>query len=96
VNEKKFKYVLDGSRSIHHRTNFQEHLINVFGFAKEYAAFHISYSTSFGILVKLVYPFRKLFWRLAEKGDNALLNNISAILKQEYIARACKIASLTK
>jgi hypothetical protein len=83
------KYVLDGSRSIHHKTNFQEHLINVFGFTKEYANLNISYSTLFGIFVKSAYPFRKLFWKFAEKSDSFLLNNISAILKQEYIVRSC-------
>jgi hypothetical protein len=88
LNEKKFKYVLDGSRSIHHKTEFQEHLISVFGFTKEYAKLHIVYSELFRIFVGMAYPFRKFIWKLSDKFHNSVLNNISAVLKQEYIVRA--------
>jgi len=90
LNNKKFKYVLDGSRSIHHRTEFQEHLISVFGFTKEYAKLHIAYSGLFGILVNMAYPFRNFIWKLADKFHNSIFNNTSAVLKQEYIVQACQ------
>lgn len=90
LNEKKFKYVLDGSRSIHHKTEFQEHLISIFGFTREYASLHVVYSGLCGIFVAMVYPFRKLIWKLTDKFNNSTLNNISAVLKQEYIVRTGK------
>lgn len=89
LNEKKFDYVLDGCRSIHHKTQFQEHLIKVFGFTREYANLNIAYSPFFGSLVKAAYPFRKAFWKMTGHSNNKILNNISAVLKQEYIKRSC-------
>ena len=89
LNEKKFDYILDGCRNIHHKTQFQEHLIKVFGFAREYANLNIAYSPFFGSLVKAAYPFRKAFWKTTEHSNNKILNNISAVLKQEYIKRSC-------
>lgn len=89
LNEKKFDYVLDGSRSVHHKTQFQEHLIKVFGFTREYANLNVVYSPLLGSLVKLTYPFRNFFWKLAEHSNNKILNNVSAVLKQEHIKRSC-------
>jgi hypothetical protein len=90
LNEKQFQYVLDGCRSIYHKTQFQDHLIKIFDFTKEYANLHRSYSELFAICVKFVYPFRKLIWKLVEKGDNSILSKVGAISKQEYIARNCE------
>jgi hypothetical protein len=89
LNQKKMDYVLDGCRSIHHRTYFQEHLTKVFGFTKEYAVLNVKYSTRFKIAVKLAYPFRNIFWALSDKLINATVDNISAVLRQEYIRRSC-------
>jgi len=90
LNQRQFDYVLDGSRSIHHRTEFQEHLINVFEFTKEYSVVNIVYSNIFGVLVKTAYPFKNILERVAEKSSNKILNNIAAVLRQEYIRRACQ------
>jgi len=91
LNQKKFHYVLDGSRCIHHRTNFQELLIKAFGFQKEYALLNVVYSLKFAIGVKLAWPFRKIFWSLWEKWPNHFLDNVCAVLKQEAIRRSCQI-----
>lgn len=90
LNQKKMDYVLDGCRSIHHRTHFQEHLMSVFGFSKEYANLHIIYSRTFGMAVQAAYLFRGIAWRLSKRWTNATLDNISAVLTQEYIKRTCK------
>jgi len=90
LNEKNFDYVLDGSRSIHHKTQFQDYLIKVFGFSKEYARLNILYSKPFGTLVKMAYPFRNIFEKVSEKLNNNFIANISAVLKQEYIRRTCQ------
>jgi hypothetical protein len=89
LNERKMSFVLDGCRSIHHRTNFQEHLIRVFGFTKEYARLNILYSPAFGKTVKCSYPFRNFFWKGSEYFNNSFLDNVSAVLRQEQIRRSC-------
>jgi hypothetical protein len=89
LNQKKLDYVLDGCRSIHHRTFFQEHITRVFDFTKEYAVLNVKYSTRFKITVRLAYPFRNIFWTLSDKWINATADNISAVLRQEYIRSSC-------
>jgi flagellar biosynthesis/type III secretory pathway ATPase len=89
LNQKKMDYVLDGCRSIHHKTSFQEHLAKVFGFTKEYAILNVKYSAGFKIAVKLAYPFKSIFWRLSDKWMNTTVDNIGAVLRQEYIRSSC-------
>jgi len=89
LNQRKMDYVLDGCRSIHHRTEFQDHLIKVFGFIKEYAILNVKYSVKFGTAVKLAYPFRGIVCALSNKWTNPTLDNISAVLRQECIRRGC-------
>ena len=89
LNQRKMDYVLDGSRSIHHRTEFQEHLMKVFGFTKEYSALHIAYSTKFKIAVNMAYPFRNAVWFLRDKWANGFIDNVSAVLRQEHIRKSC-------
>jgi hypothetical protein len=91
LNEKKFLYVLDGCRSLHHKTQFQSHLTDVFNFTKEYADLNAVYSRSFGAFVKMAYPFKRIFWKVSEKTNNAFIADISAVLKQEYIRRTCQL-----
>ncbi len=89
LNQKKLDYVLDGCRSIHHRTHFQEHLIKAFDFIKEYAILNVKYSVKFGTAVKLAYPFKGIVCALSNKWTNPTLDNISAVLRQECTRRAC-------
>lgn len=89
LNEKKMDYVLDGCRSIHHRTHFQDHLIRVFGFTKEYAILNIKYSKKFGTAIRLAYPFKSIVRALSSKWTNNTLDKVDAVLRQEYIRRDC-------
>jgi len=93
LNQMKMDYVLDGCRSIHHRTNIQDHLIKVFGFTKEYSILNIVYSPCFKLMINLAYPFRSTLWHLHEKMTNSFLDNVCAVLLQEKIRRACNIQS---
>jgi hypothetical protein len=90
LNGKKFLYVLDGSRSIHHKTNFQDYLTEIFGFTKEYARLNVVYSAKIRALVKMAYPFRNVLSRISEKTNNRFIANINAVLKQEYIRKSCQ------
>jgi hypothetical protein len=89
LNVKKMDYVLDGCRNIHHRTGFQDHLTKVFGFSKGYAILNVEYSSWFKMLVNMAYPFRGAVRFLCNKWVNSFLDNVGAVLKQEYIRRSC-------
>jgi hypothetical protein len=90
LNQKKMDYVLDGCRSIYHRTQFQEHLMKIFGFTKEHALLNVVYSARFGIAAKAAYPFRNIIWALRDKWTNDTLDKVGSVLRQEYIRRACE------
>lgn len=89
LNQRKLEYVLDGSRTIHHKTNFQEHLIKVFGFTKEYANINVLYSSRYKLAVKAAYPFINIIQKISDKWTIDILDKISGILKQEFIRRSC-------
>ncbi len=89
LNERKMEYVLDGSRAIHHRTDFQDHLIRIFGFEKEYARLHVEYAWHFGAAVKMLYPLKSMFRKAAEKWVNPILEKVCGILLQEEIRMSC-------
>jgi hypothetical protein len=90
LNRKKFLYVLDGSRSIHHKTRFQDYLTDIFGFTKEYARLNVVYSGKFATLVKMAYPFRNILGGISEKTENRFIANMNAVLEQEYIRKSCE------
>jgi ribosomal protein S18 acetylase RimI-like enzyme len=92
LNERKFKYVLDGSRSIYHSTNIQDHLINVFGFTREYAKLNLVYAPWFGMLIKLLFPARRLVSKWSEIRNSRVSNKLAALLRQEDIVRSCRKA----
>ena len=75
-------YICDGARSIRHETAFQAYLEKYFDFRKAYCKLNIKYKTVFGILVNLLYPFRKFI-----KAESRLGSNISGILQMEEINR---------
>ena len=69
-------YVTDGARSITEHSNIQTFL-EKFNFRKAYCHFHITYIWWLKIIIKLFYPFRKLF-------DNS---RFGLLLRQESINR---------
>lgn len=75
-------YICDGSRSIMHETAFQDYLQKYFGFRKAYCKLHIIYRNPIGMIVKIVYPFRKLIH--SEKGA---LYQLCCVMKMEEIVR---------
>ena len=84
LNEKKFKYVNDGARSISHETNIQSFLIQKFKFRKAYCKLNIVYSDRVGLLIKVVYPFR-IILKLLNFGPFTKLN---ILINQEKIRRS--------
>lgn len=87
-NEKSFlengNYICDGARSMRHETAFQDYLEKYFGFRKAYCTLNIKYRRGFGVIVKILYPFRKILKKLTSIG---LVSSIVAILSMEEIIR---------
>ena len=77
LGEKKVKYVCDGSRTITEHSNIQDYLIHNFKFRKAYCKLKIHYKWWFGIVIKMLFPFRNLI----------PVRNIRAILKMEEYSR---------
>ena len=71
LQEKKFRYVADGARSITEHSNVQPFLEKNFNFRKAYCKMKIKYKWWFGIIVRVLLPFRKLIWN---RNVRAVLN----------------------
>ena len=78
-------YINDGTRSLYHETAFQDYLEKYFGFRKAFCLLKIEYWPPFGIGVRLLYPFRKLF---SSRGK--WTGRIRTVLDFEEIRRECE------
>ena len=67
----KFKYVTDGSRSITEHSNIQPFLEQNFNFRKAYCRLKIRYKWWFGIIVRMLLPFRNI---IGNRNVKAVLN----------------------
>lgn len=77
LEELGLKYVMDGARSITEHSNIQPFLEEKFKFRKAYCELQIFYNKRIGMVVKLLFPFRR--WIKNKK--------ITAILRQEAWSR---------
>lgn len=80
------KYICSGSRNINHKTNVQDYKIKNWKFRKAYCNFHIIYKPGINIIIKLIYPFRKLlllFDRIT------FVHQVYSLLRLEEISRDC-------
>lgn len=77
-------YINDGSRTIHHETAFQDYLEKYFNFRKAYCRLNIKYRPGVGLLIKLLYPFRRHI-----DSNTHLGNKLLGVLKMEDIRRNC-------
>ena len=78
-------YISDGARNVLHKTAFQDYLEKGFGFRKAYCRLHIYYRKPVGLLVNLLMPCRKFFYKLSHIGA---ISKISGILRMEEICRS--------
>lgn len=60
LEEKRKKYVSDGSRSVSGHSNIQEVLMHKFKFRKAYCKLHIFYKWWFFVVIKVLFPFRNI------------------------------------
>ena len=80
LQEKGFRYVTDGSRSITEHSNIQDFLIEKFHFRKSYCQLAIHYRWWVKFMVDLLYPFRNIL----------SLPRVKAILNMEAMRRGEK------
>ena len=86
INNRNYKYVCDGERSIRHETHYQEFLIRVLGFRYAYCKLKVIYSLNMKRVIQLLFPIRKLFMKCSDL--HPMVYNIACVLKQEEIARS--------
>jgi hypothetical protein len=87
LNDRGFRYVNDGSRSLMHESNIQEFLERTFLFRKSYCRMHIRYSRPVALAVRVLYPFRKLLFALPV----GPVKKAGTLLKHEEIARKSRL-----
>jgi hypothetical protein len=84
LEDKRFRYVHDGARSISHDTNIHAFLLQKFKFRKAYCRLHVDYRWDVKLAVMILYPFRNIL----KKFDHTITNKISVLLRQEEIRRS--------
>lgn len=77
-------YISDGERNILHKTKFQDYLEKYFMFRKAYCKVRVMYRPSFGVIVKLLFPLRKII-KMFE--FNSFISKICGIMALEEIVR---------
>ena len=77
LGEKGFRYVSDGSRSITEHSHVHEFLIQNFNFRKAYCHLQVHYNGWLKVVVKLLYPFRKII----------TIPKVKAILRMESMTQ---------
>jgi len=83
LNELNLQYATNGSRNLLHESNIQDFLISKFKYRKAYFNLRVSYRLWFGLLIRLLYPFK---WTL--KINNVTrFKSLEAVLEQERLRR---------
>ena len=84
LNDRGFKYVNNGSRSLYHVTNFPNFLMKKFKFRKAYCNLQIMYSPWVAFALKIIYPFRFVL----KYFNNKFIDRIKVLIKHEEIRRS--------
>lgn len=71
IDNRKFKYVTDSSRSVTEHSNIQPFLEQNLNFRKAYCKLKLTYKWWFGLIVKLLFPFRGI---IPSRNVRAVLN----------------------
>lgn len=85
LNECGLAYVSDGARNISHQTGIHEFLQEKFLFRRAYADLRVVYFPGIGLIVRLLFPFRRWF----NSRSARLFKKVAVILDQERIRRVC-------
>lgn len=85
LEDREFRYVSDGARSLSHATNIHDFLESKFGFRKAYSFLNVVYSPWLKVTVSVTYPFRSL----VKAVPFSPFRKASILLTQEEIRRKC-------
>lgn len=85
MNDLGLRYICDGERNIRHITNYQDFLVRVLGFKKVYCKLHVVYHPMLKPIIKIIYPFRRLIFRIGK--INRHIYDVACLLRQEEIVR---------
>ncbi len=77
-------YICDGARNIYHQTNFQDYLEKYFCFRKAYCILNVKYKVWLGIIIQILYKFRKV---LKKYDSKPFFHKINALLQLEEMRR---------
>lgn len=89
LNERNFRLVINGERSIAHDTNIQEFLERKFGFTRLHCRLNLLYSFPLRLCLKVAFPLRNIL-KAAQAlfPKNTLIHKTSVLLQQEKICRS--------
>ena len=80
-------FISDGARNLFHETHFQDYLEKYFCFRKAYCKLNVVWNPKISWIIKVLYPFRKLFLKL---DDKKVFHAMNALLLSEDISRDCR------
>ena len=83
LNDRQFRYIHDGSRSLSHETAIHEFLISKFKFRKAFSKMEIRYRWDVKLVCFFLYPYRNLIYKI----NRGVLKKVSVLLRHEEIAR---------
>ena len=82
LNQENKQYISNGERSVIHDTNVQSYYQEHFKFRRAYCRLHLAYRKWFGLLIGLLYPFRR---RISV--NSVFGAKLTGVLKMEEIRR---------
>jgi hypothetical protein len=83
LSQKRFRFINNGSRSLLHKTNVHNFLIEKFKYRRAFCDLHICYNNYLRIIVIIIFPLRSLLRIFSSRK----LEKINAVLFQEEIHR---------
>lgn len=78
-------YISNGQRNINHITNFNEYLIKQFCFRRAYCTLNIKYKWFVKVVVKMLFPFRKILQKYDTK--IGIIHKVNGVLTMEDVVR---------
>ena len=84
LDDRNFRYVNNGSRSLSHNTNIQSFLLNKFKFRKAYCKMNIIYSPFIALAIKFIFPLRFII----KNFNNKFANRLLVLIRHEKIRRS--------
>ena len=78
LEDRKMKFVNMGAKTLYHETSVQDFVIKKFKYRRAYCKLNIIYRPIVGIGVKILFPFRKIVYKMKVSKLNALLKQHEA------------------